>query len=153
MGIDWEGIKRDYCNFGASFSELSRKYGCGAGTIRKKAGREDWGKAACKRSEAREGSFKEDERTGPEDMLDEHRILWRGVKRRLVKGLKTTDAKIGLEELKVAKIAGEVLSNVIKGERQAWGLEDSCEGQDDREEIAGEMVCLTVPSGTEEAVD
>lgn len=154
MGIDWEGIKRDYCDSGVSFSELSRRYKCGAGTIRKRAGREDWKKTAGKKGvERAPRSEEEDALTKPEDVLDEHRVLWRGVKRRLVKGLKTTDAKVGLEELKVAKIAGEVLTNVIKGERQAWGLEENCEGRDDREDIAGEMVCLTLPPGTEETVD
>ncbi|MBI5827123.1 MAG: hypothetical protein HZB22_05305 [Deltaproteobacteria bacterium] len=153
MGIDWEGIRRDYCDCGVSFSELSKRYKCGADTIRKRAGREGWKKAACKKGGEQAQPPEEDERTKPEDVLDEHRVLWRGVKRRLVKGLKTSDAKVGLEELKVAKIAGEVLTNVIKGERQAWGLEQNCEGQDDREEIAGEMVCLTLPPGTEETVD
>lgn len=153
MGIDWEGIKRDYCDSGVSFSELSKRYKCNAGTISKRARREDWKKAACKKSGEQAAPPEEDGRTKPEDVLDEHRVLWRGVKRRLVKGLKTTDAKVGLEELKVAKIAGEVLTNVIKGERQAWGLEERCEGQDDREDIAGEMVCLTIPTGAEEAVD
>ncbi len=153
MGIDWEGIKRDYCDSGAAFSELSKRYKCNAGTISRRAKREGWKKAACRKSAEQAQAPEEDGRTKPEDVLDEHRVLWRGVKRRLVKGLKTTDAKVGLEELKVAKIAGEVLTNVIKGERQAWGLEESGEGRDDREDIAGEMVCLTLPPGTEETVD
>ncbi len=147
MAIDWQGVKKDF-ESGGIIKELSEKFRCSESVIRKRAKKEKWKKGA-KRAAGR--PEKEEASCMPEEVLDDHRSLWKGVKKRLVKGLHSNDAKLGLEELKVAKIAGEVLSNVIKGERQAWGLEIL--GNDDAEEIAKEMARSTLPEGADEADD
>lgn len=155
MAIDWTGVKKDFKEEG-SFKKLAKKYGCSPDSIRKKAKKENWGK-----TEADIHGIKEKTDFKAEDVIDDHRTLWKGVKKRLVKGLENTDAKLGLEELKVAKIAGEVLSNVIKGERLAWGLEPGADNikvngadeTDDAKEIAGEMERVTVSQRADEAMD
>lgn len=148
MPIDWGGLRNDFEENGLNFSELSKKYGCAQSTIGKRARKEEWDRKS-------DDEVHSEQAASPDNVLDDHRKLWKGIKKRLVKGLETDDAKAGLEELKVAKIAGEVLSNVIKGERLAWGLEDGCsEGPtDDRDEIAAEMARATVSHGAGEAVD
>ncbi|MBI5492015.1 MAG: hypothetical protein HY893_03685 [Deltaproteobacteria bacterium] len=147
MAIDWEGVKVEF-ESGSSIKRISGKYGCSASTVLRRAKKEKW-KRGTEAKKAR-GPLDDGPACVPGEVLDDHRSLWRGVKKRLVKGLRSDDAKLGLEELKVAKIAGEVLSSVIKGERQAWGLEA---GTDDPEEIAKEMARATVPEGADEADD
>lgn len=96
--------------------------------------------------------------------MQDHRRLWRRVKARLKSVLKCSDLKKGLEELKVAKEAGAVLANVVKGERQAWGLDElsSVENGEkagkeglaaDDDDIAAQMESLTVPAGAGTAVE
>lgn len=143
MAIDWQGVRREF-EEGATLKKLSEKFKCTESAIRKRRRKEEWAKAS---GESGKRALK------PEDVIGDHRSLWTGVKKRLVRGLHNSDVKQGLEELKVAKMAGEVLSNVIKGERLAWGLEDKGEILNDTEEIAGEMAQATVSSGAEEAVD
>jgi len=90
-----------------------------------------------------------------EGIKAEHRRLWEKIKKKLVAGICKRDLNKGLEQLKVAKLAGDVLSLVVKGQRQAWGL-DVFEGElsaDDREEIIEEMVSLTVPSRADKVMD
>ncbi|MBI5599194.1 MAG: hypothetical protein HY890_05585 [Deltaproteobacteria bacterium] len=84
-------------------------------------------------------------------VLDEHRSLWKSVKKKLVRGLKESDEK----ELKLAKLAGDTLMDVVKGERQAWGINDdeldaACGAADG---IAAEMERLTVPPPADKALD
>ncbi|MFQ5428522.1 MAG: hypothetical protein ACE5EZ_06025, partial [Thermodesulfobacteriota bacterium] len=72
-----------------------------------------------------------------------------------VAGLCKRDLNKGLEQLKVAKLAGDILSVVVRGQRQAWGL-DALEGElrcDDTEEFIEEMASLTVPSRADKAMD
>lgn len=92
----------------------------------------------------------------PLDVLpDRHRSYWKGVERRLARGLKTKDVKQGLEELKVAKMAGEVISSMIRSKRLELGLEEASveKGADDAEAIIAEMARATAPSGADEALD
>lgn len=150
MAIDWNEVKKDF-EIGCSTQGLAEKYGRHERTIEKRAKKEGW-----KRHEAIEQEPEAEAPfcVKPEDVLDDHRSLWKDVKTRLVKGLKSSDVKAGLEELKVAKMAGEVLSNVIKGERLAWGLQgNETENTDDPDAIAREMERATVPSGTDKALD
>jgi hypothetical protein len=143
--IDWKGLRRDYEEDGLTAVELARRYGCDAGTIRKRARREGWSRGA--HSGVMEGGGAK----AGQDQMEDNRSLWEGVKKRLVKGLESSDVKAGLEELKVAKMAGEVLTNVIKGERLALGLEDMAE--DEADGVTAEMAEATAPSGTDEAVE
>ncbi|MFQ5479772.1 MAG: hypothetical protein ACE5DW_00655 [Thermodesulfobacteriota bacterium] len=90
-----------------------------------------------------------------EGITAEHRRLWDKVRKKLVAGLCKRDLNKGLEQLKVAKLAGDILSVVVKGQRQAWGL-DVLEGElrcDDTEEFIEEMASLTVPSRADKALD
>ncbi len=90
-----------------------------------------------------------------EGITAEHRRLWDKVKKKLVAGLCKRDLNKGLEQLKVAKLAGDILSVVVRGQRQAWGL-DALEGElraDDTEEFIQEMASLTVPSRADKAVE
>ncbi len=90
-----------------------------------------------------------------EGIKAEHRRLWEKVKKKLVAGICKRDLKKGLEQLKVAKLAGDILSLVVRGQRQAWGL-DALEGElsaDDREEIIEEMASLTVPSRADKTLE
>lgn len=144
MAIDWEGVKAEFAS-GNGIKKIAGKYGCSASTVSRRAKKEKW-----KRETKAGGPKSGNSACAHEEVIGDHRSLWRGVKKRLVKGLSSNDAKLGLEELKVAKIAGEVLSSVIKGERQAWGLEAAT---DDPEDIAKEMARATVPEGADEADD
>lgn len=150
MGIDWKAVKEEFDSGSVTIIDLAKKYGLHRNTIGKRIKKEGWRK---KDGLEDEGSLLKAGRK-QSALIDDHRVLWRGVKKRLVKGLQNNDAKLGLEELKVAKIAGEVLSSVIKGERLAWGIEqEACESLEDTEKIAAEMELATVPCGADEAVD
>ncbi|MBI5588336.1 MAG: hypothetical protein HY889_08235 [Deltaproteobacteria bacterium] len=150
MGIDWKAVKEEFDSGSASVVELAKKYGLHRSTIGKRIKKEGWRK----KSDFAESESRSTAVLKPEDLLDDHRVLWKGVKKRLVRGLHNNDVKLGLEELKVAKMAGEVLSSVIKGERLAWGIEDdACANLDDTEKIVAEMELATVPGRAGEAVD
>lgn len=142
MAIDWKAARKGY-ESGEAVRALAKAHGCHESTIRRRAGKEGW-----ERAQDRTGQGGEPEH---DEILVDHRDLWKGVKKRLVKGLSNNDAKLGLEELKVAKIAGEVLSSVIRGERMAWGLEEGPGAADDTKEIAEEMARVTVQQGAGEA--
>ncbi|MBI5562746.1 MAG: hypothetical protein HY894_07860 [Deltaproteobacteria bacterium] len=138
MAIDWKAVRMGFEAGASTTAELAKIHGCREGTIAKRAKKEGWSPDG--------GASK--------DGFDDHKSLWRGVKKRLVKGLETSDVKAGLEELKVAKMAGEVLTSVIKGERLAMGLEPPAGSEaDDTEDITGEMEDATAPRGTGAAVD
>lgn len=142
MTIDWRAVRTGY-ESGMAVRSLARSHGCHESTIRRRAGKEGWERAQDRMGQGGEPVHGE--------ILVDHRDLWKGVKKRLVRGLSNNDAKLGLEELKVAKIAGEVLSSVIRGERMAWGLEEGPEATDDATETAAEMARLTVQQGAGEA--
>lgn len=111
--------------------------------VRTRAAGERGRRGAAKRSGAR-----------PLAASSDHKSLWDGVKRRLASGLDNEDVRLGLEELKVAKMAGEVLSSVIRGERLAWSTEG--EERVDHEgagELASEMARATAPSGPGETLE
>lgn len=153
MATDWKEARKEFESTEVGISELAERYGLSPSTVRKRAGREGWKKKieVCRPEKKNETA---DAEPRSQDVLSCHRSLWMGVKKRLVKGLESRDSKLGLEELKVAKIAGEVLTSVIKGERQAWGLEDGQEADEAIEdEIARKMAEATVPSGADEAVE
>jgi len=84
-----------------------------------------------------------------------HRMLWDKVSKKLVVGLRKTDPKEGLERLKVVKLAGDILSVIVKGQRQAWGIE-AIEGEiapGDTQEIIAEMASLTAPQGADASLE
>ena len=149
MGIDWKAVKEEFDSGSVTIIELAKKYGLHRNTIGKRIKKEGWRTDGLENKDVPVGAGRK-----PSELIDDHRVLWRGVKKRLVKGLRNNDVKLGLEELKVAKIAGEVLSSVIKGERLAWGIEQEvCVSLDDTQKIAAEMELATVPCGADEAVD
>ena len=170
MAIDWNEIRSEYEAAGQSVRRLAAKHGIKADSIKRRAVKESWKKASpaqesspalpspVKGEEKRKGSSEPEAKSSarrPRDISQEHRKLWKGVKKRLVSGLRSADLKAGLEELKVAKVAGEVLSSVIKGEREAWGLDEGSaeKAQDNAGDIIAEMDALTVPHGTDETVE
>lgn len=91
----------------------------------------------------------------PGPAMDGDKAIFNGIKKRLIKGLKSVDSKKGLEELKVAKAAGEVMEGLRKNEREIDGNKRcSCsEDGQDAEEIVREMESLTVSSGTDPALE
>jgi len=153
VAIDWNQIRSEYEAAGKSAALLAAKHGIKADTIKRRAAKESWKKASPE-EDTKEPEAKSPARR-PRDITREHKRLWKGVKKRLVSGLRSADMKVGLEELKVAKVAGEVLSSVIKGEREAWGLDEGSveKAQDNAGDIIAEMAALTVPHGTDEAVE
>ena len=152
MAIDWNEIRSEYEKGGQSAGRIAARHGIKADSIKRRAAKESWKKAS-PAQESKEPEANSSARR-PRDITHEHRKLWKGVKKRLVSGLKSADLKTGLEELKVAKVAGEVLSSVIKGEREAWGLDEgSGERQESAGDIVAEMAALTVPHGTDETVE
>lgn len=148
MGIDWDGLRHEFESGQVSLTQLAEKYGCHKDSIRRKARKEGWVRKPCERrartQESRSGHFP-----------DRHRNYWKGVEKRLARGLKTKDIKQGLEELKVAKMAGEVISSMIRSKRLELGLEEAAaeKGENDADLIAAEMARSTAPSGTDEALD
>ena len=157
--IDWQAVKRDYLSSIYSIKELAEKYGCYPETVKKYARRGYW---PCWRSVNKSESSSSSvdlpiDKT--EAIMEEHRVLWDGVKKRLIGGLQSSDLKQSLDELKAAKVAGEVLNTVIKGEKEAWGLEeDGSKKVPDEESISIEeltrtMESFTVPSGADETLD
>jgi len=147
LGIDWTGLKGEYASGRETVSALAGKYGCHEDSIRRKARNEGWvrkpGERAGRAPESRHGA-----------LPARHRDFWKGVEKRLEKGLKAKDVKQGLEELKVAKMAGDVISSMTRGKMLEMGLDDSGEnGFDDSAEIVAEMARVTVPPGAAEDVD
>jgi len=89
------------------------------------------------------------------EIIAEHRRLWAKVNKKLVAGLCKRNLDKGLEQLKVAKLAGDILSVIVKGQRQAWGIEaiEKEFHSDDTQEIIEEMASLTAPSRADTALD
>lgn len=153
MATDWKEARKEFESTECGIKVLAERLGLSHSTVRKRARKEGW-KIKARVCGTEEKKEPDQNVARPRDVLGEHRSLWMGVKKRLVRGLKNRDSKLGLEELRVAKIAGEVLTSVIKGERQAWGLECGAEAEaDSADEIARKMAEATVPSGTDEAVE
>ncbi|MBI5971423.1 MAG: hypothetical protein HY884_09755 [Deltaproteobacteria bacterium] len=160
MAINWTELRRAYESTCVSVKTLSKRNKCAESTINKKARKEGWSK--CKIG--KKPGIPPEPPNAPclVEVTDEHIRLWGKVKKRLVKGLRNTDVKTGLEELKAAKVAGEVLANVIKGERLAMGIPapepDSAptspiDTLDDENAIALEMAQVTAPPGADTPVD
>jgi len=148
VGIDWDGLKHEFESGQEALTQLAEKYGCHYDSIRRKARKEGW-----------ERKPREQRSSMPERRLDilpeRHRNFWKGVERMLARGLKTKDVKQGLEELKVAKMAGEVISSMIRSKRLELGLEEAAaeKGENEADLIAAEMAQATAPSGADEALD
>ncbi|MEE9615267.1 MAG: hypothetical protein V3W31_10035 [Thermodesulfobacteriota bacterium] len=142
MAIDWKRIKRDYGAKKFTLTELAKKYLCHPDTIRKKARKDGWDSS--KSSAARPGS-----------VIHDHRRMWGSVKKNLDTVLKKTDVESGVEGLKFAKLAGDALSSVVKGERQAWGLVETGADIEPEEmtDTTKEMEQATVPPGAGEALE
>ncbi|MBI5236005.1 MAG: hypothetical protein HY886_07140 [Deltaproteobacteria bacterium] len=154
MEIDWGSVKTEYEEGKETLERLVERYGTSDRTLRRRAAKGGWVRKKVRR--LRKKPDEPDHNAEPEDMglIQVHRTLWKDVKKRLKKGLKKKDVKSGLDELKVAKMAGEVLTNVIKGERLAWGLSDDGGGQPcEADAIAVEMDEVTASCGADEAVD
>jgi len=142
VAIDWDAIKKEFVQDGVAPEQIAERHGCKKATITRRAAREGWKPPLKAESLEAEAS---PVKAAPDNhhVLDDG-SLWKGVRKRLVSGLHNNDAKLGLEELKVAKLAGEVLSSVIKGERMAFGETD---GEDDAQGLVRQMVQLTLPPG------
>lgn len=149
MGIDWNGLRIDYESGREPLKSLAEKYGCHERSIRKKAKKEGWKK----RSAGRPGGAACEKE--PQALPESHRSFWRGVEKRLARGLETDDLKKGLEELKVAKMAGEVISGMIRSKRLELGFDEAGAqaGADESQDIAVEMARVTAAPGAEETVD
>ena len=152
MAIDWGAVKKEFEQDGHKAERIAEKHRCKATTVTKRAVKEGW--KAGPASPAGQGPSLQASSATPADKgLDRHEVLddgslWKGVRKRLVSGLHNNDAKLGLEELRVAKLAGEVLSSVIKGERMAFGDTDD---EDDAQGFVSKMAQLTLPPGAGEA--
>ncbi|MBE7416002.1 MAG: hypothetical protein HS130_12610 [Deltaproteobacteria bacterium] len=144
MKIDWKAVKRGYQG-GTGAPELAKRHGCSAETVRRKARKENWSIKEPKESAA-------DPDAGVGAAAD-HRTLLNGVRRRLVKGLENADLKLGLEELKVAKTALEVLSDYRKEEELALGLGSGRKELEHCDALAAEMAEATAPSGADETLE
>ncbi|MCR4288177.1 MAG: hypothetical protein NUW09_09215, partial [Deltaproteobacteria bacterium] len=114
--------------------------------------KQGWRAAAEGRGPAKE---KRATKRSPGPPIDANKAIFNGIKKRLIKGLKSVDSKKGLEELKVAKAAGEVMEGLRKNERDIDGDKRcSCsEDGQDAEEIVREMESLTVSQGTDPALE
>ncbi len=134
--IDWALLREDYSR-GFTVEELAELYHCSPRTIRTKIRKEGW--------------KREVEQKGAGSVLREHRRLWQEVKKRLSAGLNRGDEK----ELKLAKIAGDVLLSVIKGEKEVWKIDPKEDSITEEElyEATKQMEHLTVSSGTETPVE
>lgn len=161
MAYNWLDIRSGYERAGLSFHELAEKYGHSADAIERRAKKEGWRAAAdlCPRviSGGRRGSAKKKtpskKRPGPP--IDGNKAIFNGIKKRLIKGLKSVDSKKGLEELKVAKAAGEVMEGLRKNERDIDG-DKRCSCSEDGQgakDIVREMESLTISSGTDPALE
>jgi hypothetical protein len=154
VGIDWNGLKGEFESGSAPTAALAKKYGCHTDSIRRKAKKEGWEKKyALVKKPGEERGIELEGR--PERLPERHSDFWKGVEKRLARGLKTRDVKQGLEELKVAKMAGEVISSMIRGKRLELGLEEAAaeKGDDEGDLVAAEMARVTAASGAEEALD
>ncbi len=180
--IDWVNARVDFELGGLCFKELAEKYSCHVSTVRRKVRKQGWRKKVepekskgktcrCKvrRGKGRAAEEKKgDEQVGnkgvnvkgkcsaiaspDKSVLHGHRKLWGNVKKKLTDGLHSDDEK----QLKLAKIAGDGLLNIVKGERQAWGLSDIDDIDTGPEEILGitkEMDEVTSPHGAAKAVE
>lgn len=148
MGIDWTALKGEFASSRETLAALAEKYGCHADSIRRKARKEGW-----KRKPLGEGPERAAGRPSA-TIPTRHRDFWKGVEKRLARGLKAKDVKQGLEELKMAKMAGDVISSMTRGKMLEMGLDDPGEKVfDDSAEIAAEMARATAASGAEETVD
>lgn len=138
MPIDWKEARKDYETSGLDERGVCRKYKCKIETLKRRAKKEGWkkplkGPAEKKEAEARWG----------EELIDDKRVLKR-IRRKLYMGLENSD----IEELKVAKMAHEVLASM----KQAWGRHEG-EEPDLTDEIVRQMEEATVSPGAEQAVD
>ena len=142
MAIDWKRVRKDFERGEVGFETLAAGYGCKAQTIRRRAAKEGWGAAG---QSAAKAELKREGITG------EHRLLWSRVKSKLSAGLESSD----MEALKIAKIAGDGLLNITKGETQAWGLTED-DVKTEQAEVLGitrEMAELTISPRAEETLD
>ncbi len=135
--IDWQRLREDYSR-GFSPEELAELYHCSIRTIRNRILREGWKRLR-------------EEECGAGTLVKEHRRLWQEVKKRLSVGLNRGDEK----ELKIAKMAGDVLLSVIKGEKEVWDMDPADKGltEEEIDAITKEMESLTVSHRTEASVD
>ncbi|MEK7680149.1 MAG: hypothetical protein AAB356_08150 [Deltaproteobacteria bacterium] len=152
MAYNWRVIRSGYESAGLSFHELAEKYGPCADALERRAKKEGWRATA-------EGRGSAKKKTPSKKMsgaaIDGNKAIVNGIKKRLIKGLKSVDSKKGLEELKVAKAAGEVMEGLRKNERDIDGNKRcSCseDGQDVKD-IVREMESLTVSQGTDPALE
>ena len=163
MAIEWTALRADYESGMVDVDGLAKKYGCKAQTIDRRAIKEGWSerldpqvkakpKARSKKKVKKVKSSSVRSRTEESQrILGEHRRLWQSVKGTLVEGMAESDEK----RLKVAKIAGDGLLNIVKGERQAWGITDGDTGVS-AEELLGavkEMERATVSRGAGTALE
>ncbi len=152
VAYNWLNIRREYESMKRSFGEIAEKYGLGVATIERRAKKEGWRAAAEGRGSAKK---KTPSKKKPGSPIDNNKAIFNGIKKRLIKGLKSVDSKKGLEELKVAKAAGEVMEGLRKNERDIDG-DKRCSCSEDGQgakDIVREMESLTISSGTDPALE
>ncbi|MBI5234359.1 MAG: hypothetical protein HY880_08390 [Deltaproteobacteria bacterium] len=115
-------------------------------------------KATCKGAPlraAKKAAETDTEKIEPETIVQNHRRLWAEIKSRLSESLKEGAKEDPFEELRFVKTAGETLSNIVKGERLAWGVDEVSPESDanDRDAVAEEMAESTVSSGADKTLE
>lgn len=158
MAIDWVSVRKDYEESGVSAKVLGCRYGLSPQTVIRRARKEGWVAGSPKDEPAgcaAEGPRVPSSGSPPNGSDDDHVALWLEVRKRLSKALEHDDAGRCLEELKAAKLAGEVLSNVVKGRKEARELTE-CDVSDiyeEAQEIVREMETATIPPGPGPALE
>ena len=151
VAYNWREIRNSYERAERSFGELAKEYGPCVATIERRAKKEGW-RATAERRDSGKKKTPSKKKPSP---VDGDEAIFNGIKKRLIKGLKSVDSKKGLEELKVAKAAGEVMEGLGKNENDIDGGKRCVCSEDgqDTEEILREMESLTVSQGADPALE
>ncbi len=156
MAIEWKSLRRAYELDGLSIEELTNLNRCKAATISRRAKKEGWKKFSGSPGSA-ETDKKEMDRSvrSPELIIEEHRKLWSGLRELMGLSLAELRGREDLEGIKEKKALADLLMVIMRGERMAWGLDDTPAevGRDDKEDTLREMEHVTLSSGAGEALE
>ncbi len=155
MAIEWKSVRRDYELGGLSIEELTNLNRCKAATISMRAKKEGWRKSG-ERHEPEESNDETDSSVkSPELIIEGHRRLWSGLRELMELSLAELRGREDSEGVKEKKALADLLMIIMKGERMAWGLDDTPAevGGDDKEDTLREMERVTLSPGAGEAVE
>ncbi|MCK4739727.1 MAG: hypothetical protein KAT46_07235 [Deltaproteobacteria bacterium] len=143
LTINWKGLREVYEDEKVTLNELAERYKCHVTTITRRARREGWLKFGKKKEKEKQSNSA--------GVLKEHRRLLKKVRKQFTEALRKGEEA----ELKLVKTAGSAILDLIKGERQAWGINEKDLGTtvDDIFEIAKAMDEVTVSHGAEETLE